>query len=461
MISGRDNLQLINQHLQQAQAAQEDAGQRLAELQRQLNALHQESGECYRELAGLRLDTLQINRLVSRLDESDQAILKLLEKLKQARSDLQERIKATVSRKEQLEEQRKELERRRDEAGEAVQQQTEQTHGRLSETEGYRQQQERAEKAETVAGRAEEKAAQAEKDQLTKGKPYEADSLFMYLWKRRYLTAEYQAGWLGRRLDNWVAKHIDFQRNRANYHMLQELPRRLREHATKTRQTAELEAQALQRLEREAADADGLLALQARVEEAEKQLKRHDVQIEAEEMRHRQLLQEQAGFSEGTDPLSKEVLDLQLAALQREELSELLRKARATPRPEDDAIVARLQQIQDQQAQINAQIQSVSQYLHQQQRNLAELEELRRRYRQSGYDAYNSSFSGDFAMATLLGQLLGGLMNSDTVWREVGRHHHRQGQSSGGWGRMGGRSADSDGDAASFGGGSFRTGGGF
>lgn len=136
-------------------------------------------------------------------------------------------------------------------------------------------------------------------------------------------------------------------------------------------------------------------------------------------------------------------------------------KSPCYPRPEDDAIVARLQQIQDQQAQINAQIQSVSQYLHQQQRNLAELEELRRRYRQSGYDAYNSSFSGDFALATLLGQLLGGLMNSDTVWREVGRHHHRQGQSSGGWGRMGGRSADSDGDAGSFGGGSFRTGGGF
>ena len=284
MISGRDNLQLINQHLQQAQTAQEDAGQRLGKLQRQLNALRQETIERYRELARLRLDHLQISQLVSRLDESDQAILKQLEKLKQARQGLQEQIKASISRKQQLEEQRKELARQRDEAGEGLQRQVEQTRLRITENDAYRQQQERAQQAATVAKKADEKASQTEKDQTEKGKPYEADSLFMYLWKRRYLTPDYQAGWFSRRLDNWVAKHIDFQRNRANYHMLQELPRRLRDHATKAQQTAQLEAQALQTMERQAAEADGISNLQTRVQDAEKQLKQHDAQIEAEEV---------------------------------------------------------------------------------------------------------------------------------------------------------------------------------
>jgi hypothetical protein len=282
----------------------------------------------------------------------------------------------------------------------------------------------------------------------------------MYLWKRRYLTPDYHAGWFSSRLDHWVAKHIDYQRNRVNYHMLQELPRRLREHATKAEQTAQLEAQALQTMERQAAEEAGIPALQARVQEAEKQLKQHDAEIEAEEARHRQLLQQQAGFNEATDPLSKQIIDLQISALQREELTELLRKARATPRPEDDALVAQLQQMQQQKNQVDTEIQSINRFLQHQQRSLAELEELRRRYRQNGYDSYNSSFPSDFALGALLGQLLGGLLNSDGVWREVGRHHQSR-QPSGDWDGFGGGSGGSGDDTGGFGGGDFRTGGGF
>ena len=464
MITGRDNLQLINQHLQQAQTAQEEAGRRLGELYRQLDALRQETGERYRQLARLRLDDLQASQLVSRLDETDQAILTLLERLKQARQDLQARINVNVARKQQLEEQRKELERQRDEAGQVLQRQLEETRKRITETDAYRHQQERVQEAAAVASQADEKASRTEKDQLEKGKPYEADSLFMYLWKKRYLTPDYQAGWFSRQMDNWVAKHIDFQRNRANYHMLQELPRRLREHAAKAQQTAQLEAQALQTMERQAAEEDGILALQTRVQDAEKQLKQHDAEIEAEEARHRQLFQEQAGFNEATDPLSKQIIELQVAALQRAELTALLRQARATPRPEDNVIVAKLQQIQQQQNQIGTEVQSVNTFLQQQQRNMADLEELRRRYRQNGYDAYNSSFPGNFSVGVLIGQMLEGLMNSDMVWQELGRHH-RSSQPSGDWGGFGGGLGGGPGgpgdEGGSFGGGGFRTGGGF
>ncbi len=171
-----------------------------------------------------------------------------------------------------MNEQRKELARQRDEAGEAMQRQLEQTHKRINETEAYRQQQEKTQQAVAVAKRAEEKATRAENDRLEKGQPYEADRLFMYLWNRRFLTPDYRGGWFTRQLDNWVARIIDFQRNRSNYYMLLELPRRLREHATKLQQTAQLEVPALQAMERQAAEADGVLNLQGKVQEAEKQL---------------------------------------------------------------------------------------------------------------------------------------------------------------------------------------------
>lgn len=461
MITGRDNLQLINQHLHQAQTEHETAGLRLGELHRQLNALHTETTERYRQLARIRLDNIQAGQLVSRLDESDQAILKLLEQLKGTRRDLQEQIQAGTSRQQQLEERRKELERRRDEAGEEMRHQLEQARKRIVETDAYRRQQDRVRELSAVAGHADEKASRAEQDRLEKGKTYEADDLFMYLWKRGYLTPNYQAGWLTRRLDGRVAKCIDFARNRVNYHMLQELPRRLREHAVKAQQTAQLEAQALQTMEKQAAEAAGISSLQAGLQDIEKQIKQHDVEMEAEVARNRRLLQDLNALNTATDPVSKQVLELQVAALQREELSKLLLEARSSPRQEDDTIVARLQQIRQEQHRINSEIQSLNTYLQQQERNLRELEELRRRYRDNGYDAYDSHFPGSFSLGVLLGQMLQGLMNSDTVWGEVGRHH-QGGRHGGGWDDWGGGPGGFDDAPGDFGGsGDFRTGGGF
>jgi chromosome segregation ATPase len=460
MISGRDNLQLLNQHIYQAQTEQGQAGARLQELHRQLNDLRLKSGDVYRELARLRLDDLQASQVISRLDETDQVVLNLLDKLQQARHNLEEQINASLARQRQLEAERKELARQRDEAGEARQRQVEMTRARLEESEAYRQQLLRAQEAAAVARQAEDKASRAEKAQADKGKPYESDYLFMYLWNRRYLTPDYRGGWLTRPLDAWVARLIDFQRNRANYYMLQELPRRLREHAAKVQQTAQLEAQALQNLEAEAAARDGIPALTTKVQDAENKIKQQDADIEAEEARHQKLLQEQADFNAGTDPLTRQIIDLEAAALEKEPLPSLYQKARATPRPEDDVIVAQLQQLQQQQDRLEAEIQSVNNVLQQRQRDLGELEEVRRRYRQSGYDSYNSRFPGDFSLEVLLGQMLGGMLNSDTVWREIGRHQQSRptgedfGGGDQGFGGFGGGSGGA-------GGGEFKTGGGF
>ncbi len=446
MVSGRENLEVINQYISQAQNAQGEAGRRLEDLHRQLEGLRLELNGSYRQLARLRLDDLQASEAMARLNETDQAILMLVANLKQARRGQQEALAASLAAREQLEAERKELARQRDEAGAALEQQLAETQKRLSATEAYRQQQEKARQAGAVAAQAEDKAARAEQDRLEKGKPYEADRLFMYLWERRFLTPEYRGGWLTRPLDHWVAQIIDYPRNRANYHMLLELPRRLREHAARVRQTAQSEAQALQQTARQAAEADGALALQARVQAAEQKLTEMDARIDTAAARHQELTAEGIGYNTGTDDLSKQIIEIQTAALEKEPLAGLLEKARATPRPEDDALVARIGQLRERQQQISEEIQSLNTKVAQEQRQLGELEEVRRRYRQQGYDRYNSQFPGDFALAVLLGRMLDGLANPDTVWGEIDRHQHRRGPS-GGWGGGGGE------PGGSFGGG--------
>ncbi len=88
---------------------------------------------------------------------------------------------------------------------------------------------------EQQVARAEAKAVQAEADREEKRRPYEADPLFMYLWRRRYGTREYRASNLVRYFDRKVAHLIGFETARINYAMLMELPDRLREHAESLR----------------------------------------------------------------------------------------------------------------------------------------------------------------------------------------------------------------------------------
>jgi hypothetical protein len=92
--------------------------------------------------------------------------------------------------------------------------------------------------SDDVIRNAEEKAAQAEADRAEKRRPYESDPLFMYLWRRRFGTRDYEAGNLVRYFDRKVAHLIGYEAARVNYAMLMELPDRLREHAERLKQEA-------------------------------------------------------------------------------------------------------------------------------------------------------------------------------------------------------------------------------
>ncbi len=86
-----------------------------------------------------------------------------------------------------------------------------------------------------MADEAERKAAQAAADRDEKRRPYEADPLFMYLWRRRFGTKAYRAFSPVRYLDRKVAHLVGYEGARANYATLLALPDRLAEHAARLR----------------------------------------------------------------------------------------------------------------------------------------------------------------------------------------------------------------------------------
>jgi hypothetical protein len=90
----------------------------------------------------------------------------------------------------------------------------------------------------TTIAEAEQKVRQAEADRDEKRRPYEADPLFMYLWRRGYGTRSYRANRLVRYFDRKVAHLIGFETARINYAMLMQLPIRLREHVDRLKNEA-------------------------------------------------------------------------------------------------------------------------------------------------------------------------------------------------------------------------------
>ena len=473
MLTGRDTLHVLSEQIQKTQSDIDQTGRQLETLAQRMTALNRELGDTYRKLARIRLNELMAEKVILELDETDRVTLTVLEKRRSALTALRDSLEESLSSQKRLESERKEMASERDAAGHALKETVDKATGRIEASEAFITLRQRLTQADQVAQLAEDKALRAEQDRKEKGAPYESDSLFMYLWKRRYLTPDYTGGWFARPLDGWLAGLIDFQRNRANYHLLVEIPKRLREHAESTRQQVEEAAKALSDVEALGMAADGVPAIQAKVADAEKRLLAHDAAIEAEEVRYRGLLEEQNRFNELADPHAVEALNLQEAGLKSESVKELFNDALKTAGPEDDATVLQIQTLQKEIELKKSENQTIQELQRQRQQSLVEMETLRRRYRQEGFDAYHTTFPSDFSLASLLAQLISGALNSEMVWREIGRHrrtwersgpvHIPMGRRESPWGGKWPQNQGGGSSGGGFGsrGGGFRTGGRF
>lgn len=462
MISGRDTLQEINNHMMQAQSRLADADREMNDLNSQLNQSRIEMAEHYRELAKFRLDEMKAGTVTDRLNKAHLAVPAFMDQRNRALEALENNIIKSQHRQEMLNQQRETCRDARDRAADAFQKQLQISKSALETTEEYMRQHEKLAAAVLIARRADEKASQAEADLSAKGKPYQDDELFMYLWDRRYLTPNYRHGGIVRMLDEWVARLISFKETRADYHMLNELPQRLREHATQAAEEADSQRQSLLSLEKQAAEKDGVVALQAALDREEKQLQQVNDEIETEEKRYRELLRQKNDFAAGEDEYTRKAVTMMAAELEREDIIALFQQAQSTPRPEDDAIVMRLHQLQKTQKTLTDRVSELKINQQHQRDALEELAKLREKFRRSNYDAQHSSFPSNLGLGILLGEILRGSLSSGNAWDRIDRAHKWDFPNGGGSGRgFGGFGGGGFHGGGGFGGGGFRTGGGF
>ena len=421
MLTGTDQLAVINRHIDTTRSALDTLHRHQEAATQQLVGLRGQMTDAYRQLARIRLDELAAGRMVAHLEEVDRATLELLKRREQAVQDLEPAIAQCASRLSALNTERQQAVAKRDALVKEIDERAAEIRTRLSGQEAYQAQERLAAETAAKAERAESKAAQAEADQAQKGQSYRADPLFMYLWERRYLTPDYPYRGLTRRLDGWVAGLIRYADARGNYYLLTELPLRLREHARRQEEIAEKALTGLRAMEAQALNTEEMVRDQAALAQVQQSLDEAERRIEEEEARHDELLEKRSQFSSGADDISRQAIDLQVSEIKDESVATLYLQAKMTPKPDDDFIVSRIRDLQQEEQRIQAELDRLQSQERQHQRAYQDLEALRRRYRRSGYDSNHSYFPSGFDLAALLALVLSGKSSGRDAWDRIDR----------------------------------------
>ncbi|ABA57710.1 hypothetical protein Noc_1209 [Nitrosococcus oceani ATCC 19707] len=471
MISGRQALASIDHILNEERAKMNQAGQSIEMLNATQVEYQREDARDYRELAKIRIDLLAGGQLVEHLERTERHVLALLKNREAAARELNERIQAAEGARVTLEAKRAAQADEVDQAAEAVDQAEGDTQRRLDADPDYQAQRERTREAARTAKHADEKATQSEQEKTQKSESYRHDALFMYLWKRQYGLPEYSANSFIRWLDGKVAQLIGFADARVNYERLNEIPVRLREHAERLKVVAEEEVQALKILDTKARKADGIPALEQALAQQQSKLDHIDARLEIGQMEYQELLARKTAFAAGNDEHTRKAVAYLAAEFQRDDLTELRREALATPFPDDDLIVNRLLQRDNERRQLESSLQSLQDTLEQHRKRLAELESVQAEFKRHRYDRAGSSFRDGALITLMLGNFLNGMLDRRALWKlfqEQQRYrpqHSDLAFGSGGFGHgsvwSGGIGDELGGGFSSPGGGRFRTGGGF
>ncbi len=474
MVTGRNALQSINLTLQQLHQQVIESDGLIRQTSDTLISLQQQQAKRYQDLARIRLDSIISGEVVAGLKTADQRVRQLLQLRSDALLQLSSELETSRQDQQQMEQQRESQADQVATEAKLLDDQEGATREHLQHDQAYSSQLEHSETADRIASQAEEKMQEAQQNREKKGEPYESDPLFVYLWRRGYGTSEYSANPLIRFLDKWVARLCHYPAARPNYARLLEIPVRLKEHAEHQRKAADQELRELQVLGQEAAEKEGIPALQQAYEQAQKHLEEIDNEIRRAEDRIMTVMQQKANYASGDDAQFKQAVETISASLKQENMDDLYRYARVTTTAEDDLLVSELPVAEQRRKQIQQTLREYKRNHDKHLSRLAELEQVRHNFKSQRFDDISSGFGSGSVLTLMLSQFLQGLASSGDLWDSIRREQrYRPGSTrfpTGNRGRVRRTSTrnfpfpgggGSWGGGGLGGGGGFRTGGGF
>ncbi|MEL7049085.1 MAG: hypothetical protein AAFO75_09035 [Pseudomonadota bacterium] len=468
MKSGRKTLRQIEQGIEDLRRQESKLQSDLERDTRRRVGLLEERTAAYRELAEVRTRAAVADGVIDRADRLEGQVASILSARQKTIDALKARDVEAHGRRDHLNTVAEAL---RDEIDALEQQLDRIGQQAISELEAEQSYQSLftsvTVKAETLA-RAEDKTKRAENDRKEKGKAFENDPLFMYLWTRKYGSKDYSVHAFVRMGDDWVARLIGYHDARANYAMLDEIPERLQAHCETLRDELAGAQDALDTL---VADRIALLAgtdLTGSLHDARTRQNDTNSALEAIDAEITDLSLQLNRYAEGLDEAYRKAVALSADFLERETYRELLALARSTPDTTDDALAERIRHLSRDADKLEKTVEDGRKALDRLANRRHELLEVAGNFRRNRYDDDSSFFEPDDLVEDMLKLLLQGGLSAAEYWlRSQGQHRWRMGSAdpfrrSGRWPDFGsGRGGSRGRRSRRRGGGRFSTGGGF
>lgn len=420
ILTGRDTLQRLDMMIAETRQSLADAISNNDAADTRRAEVREEQVEAYRALARLRIDLLTGNPETDKIDDIHRKAEQLIQQQDNFVEQTADDLAATAQTIENLEAQRMALAGDLDRAIEAYEVRVNEIEAELSETSAYKTLLKAAEESASVVSRAEQKLSLAREDRREKGAPYQADSLFMYLWERKFRTPEYKAGSLTRMLDGWVAGLCGYDKARANYARLTELPERLAEHVEQVTEAHGEAVDALEAAEAEALAKGGADDLRAASDRLRSELDALEPKIEAAETDHLKTAERHdSALENGTGPAqqARQVLEEGLKSMSFPDLRVL---AAETLELEDDRIVDALVKLRAEEMSLELEAERNFRLPQRRRSDLETIERLRRRFKRDRLDSPFATFKAS-TVDSILRELMRGDMDADRALRNLSR----------------------------------------
>ena len=432
MLTGRDTLRRMDKTLKGARRDLERLDVELQATSRSLSGNKLQQARAIDRMARIRLDAARSGEVVEHLESATHEAMGVLDARDELLASLNDRVRAARESIEQTEARRAALHEEVDAAAQTLAEREAAAQRGLEQDEAFLAQLGRAQDADAVAVSALEKAELAAEDRHGKGTAFESDELFMYLWHRGYGTSEYAANPLARLLDAWVARLCKYHDARPNYWMLNEIPKRLAEHADHARDAADDEVDKLQDIEERVAQEHGVPDARAALEALEQGQDALDADIDAAEGALGELRAEQGRFAAGEDDHLLKAIRVISAAMETRNVSDLTRIARSTMTAEDDAIIDDLRHLRQQYDEFEDELRETRELQNERLARIRELEKVRREFKRNRYDDLHSRFDKSDAIERMIGEVIGGVIRGGALW-DMLRRYQRYIDAAGEW----------------------------
>ncbi len=467
MTSGSSVYQTITSKISGVEQEHKKAAQAIRKTEAQIDTLVQEREQRFNALAEFYLPELSAKEVKQTIHELQQTVRQIYAQKMQRTRELDGLMETSEERQHQLQQALgtvdKELEEKagvRDTLEGKVAGELEQNSAYKSLHEAAGQAQARLEQNKVRAKTFSEEAAQSLKG-------YETEPLFMYLAKRSFGTDSYAGSGIRRRLDNWVARLVNYKENGPKYDFLRQMPAAIEEEIARQQESLDAVIMKLQGVEQEASTRLGLAGVisEGKLLEEKRQKVMQDISYETDAFKR--YAQERDSLNSIKGKYHQQALGKLREYLTGSAIDELKRRAEETPDQRDDHLVDTIKGIDAKIKELKQSAKKVQQEQADLSKKLKGLREISSNYTGRDYESSRSYFDSGFDINPLLiGYLAGRLSSTQVITNIDSSHHFRPRQtysssssySSSSGGGFGGGGFSSGG---SFGGGGFSTGGGF